>query len=270
MPDMMGILAETHNAAFRALCAKTARDVEGLSQAARVARNLGILSNSTKKRMEKLDITFAVCRHLTQPRAEKFLSELMAEIEKPQQAPNATPTTAGTATTMNVQPGPSVLAPSVMPAQPSTMPAPSALPLSETQTLPATSTSPHSCPQPTFTDTASPSSRGISGEPPTKQPKCHDCSQSVYGATVASASDLSDTNGNTQQKPQEQLERQQQVDGIKANLVSMERDIREAQETFATLSPGERHSARGLASLQRILDSKRQLQQLGGMGRSAG
>ena len=74
--ELLGLLAETHGAAFRMLCESTGFDGDGLTIVARVARKRGFISSAMAKKCEKLDIAYAVSRHLTKPRASTFVRAL--------------------------------------------------------------------------------------------------------------------------------------------------------------------------------------------------
>ena len=77
---IVGLLAETHGEALRALAAAMQCDFNGLSVAARHARACGLITNKTAKHLEKVDIAFAVARHLTEVRAASFLGTLHSEL----------------------------------------------------------------------------------------------------------------------------------------------------------------------------------------------
>jgi len=77
----IGLLASSHNAAFLSLCSATGFDGDGLTVVARFARRQRMISPRLAKQAEKLDIAFAVLRHLTAPRSQRFLAELEAELQ---------------------------------------------------------------------------------------------------------------------------------------------------------------------------------------------
>ena len=93
--SLLGIIAETHGAALRALCEKADYDGNGLSQVARVARRRHLISPAMAKKLERLDATFAISRHLTVQRSRSFLGQLQAELYKqPAETPAAPATPA--------------------------------------------------------------------------------------------------------------------------------------------------------------------------------
>ena len=95
MASLLGLIAETHGAALRALCEKADYDGNGLSQVARVARRRHLISPAMAKKLERLDATFAISRHLTVQRSRSFLGQLQAELYKqPAETPAAPATPA--------------------------------------------------------------------------------------------------------------------------------------------------------------------------------
>jgi hypothetical protein len=70
------LVSELHGAALRHMSAELGVHVQGLAQAARLARQAGWVSNSLAKKLIQLDTAYNVCRHITKPYAAQFLKEL--------------------------------------------------------------------------------------------------------------------------------------------------------------------------------------------------
>ena len=81
-----GLVAEARGLAFRRVTDALGEDHEGLSKAARRARQKGILPNLWARKLIKLDEAFAVIRHLTSQRASRFDEDLAQELENKQEA----------------------------------------------------------------------------------------------------------------------------------------------------------------------------------------
>ena len=70
------MLAELHGSCFRRLCAALGRHHEGLAVAARHARRQRLLPGPICKKLERVDVAFALVRHLTTVKVNDFLSDL--------------------------------------------------------------------------------------------------------------------------------------------------------------------------------------------------
>ena len=71
----------THGECLRRLCDRIG-DYDGLAAAARAARRLGLISSTTAKRVERVDIAFAVVRHINSAKVAKFLRGLDHELHR--------------------------------------------------------------------------------------------------------------------------------------------------------------------------------------------
>eukprot|EP00929_Paragymnodinium_shiwhaense_P067487 TRINITY_DN33962_c0_g3_i1.p1 TRINITY_DN33962_c0_g3~~TRINITY_DN33962_c0_g3_i1.p1 ORF type:complete len:267 (-),score=31.92 TRINITY_DN33962_c0_g3_i1:62-862(-) len=74
------LLAEAHGDALRQLTEVLNFDAVGLTSAARRAKRQSIISSTLAKKLEKLDIAFAVSRHITRPKITQLSSELALQI----------------------------------------------------------------------------------------------------------------------------------------------------------------------------------------------
>eukprot|EP00969_Alexandrium_andersonii_P221948 9802902-Alexandrium_andersonii.AAC.1 len=81
--DAAALIASVHGSAFRALSNHLDADVQGLTIAARLARKRGLLSAGLARRLERLDIAFAVSRHINKKKGKDLLGELYAELQAP-------------------------------------------------------------------------------------------------------------------------------------------------------------------------------------------
>ena len=77
--DTTSLLASAHGKCLRILTGVLKEDFVGLSAAARAARRQHVICNRTSKRIVRLDEAFAVARHLTMMRVDKFVDELKEE-----------------------------------------------------------------------------------------------------------------------------------------------------------------------------------------------
>ena len=66
------LIAELHGQALREVCQHSGRHFSGLSQAARALP----LPSRMRKKLQRLDVAFAVVRHTTGPSCENFMAEL--------------------------------------------------------------------------------------------------------------------------------------------------------------------------------------------------
>ena len=82
-----GLLAAVRGSTFRALCAATAQDADGLAVVARRARRLGLITPRTAKKLVRIDEAFCLVRHLSGPRVASFDAELRAELSAHRSAP---------------------------------------------------------------------------------------------------------------------------------------------------------------------------------------
>ena len=69
-------MADVRGKAFRRLCAVLGRDYEGLASAARFARKAGVINTAWCRRLTRLDEAYAIVRHLSLQRSDRFVSEL--------------------------------------------------------------------------------------------------------------------------------------------------------------------------------------------------
>ena len=77
MDGVVALLADVHGRALRIIAKELQEDVEGLGAASRRARQRGRISNQLAKKLDRIDTAFAVCRHLTEPRANGFIGGLL-------------------------------------------------------------------------------------------------------------------------------------------------------------------------------------------------
>ena len=77
--DVEALLASVRGRALRLLAVELGQPCEGLTIASRMARRSGLLDRATAKKAERIDIAFAVVRHLVVARCEEFLTEVQAQ-----------------------------------------------------------------------------------------------------------------------------------------------------------------------------------------------
>ena len=81
-----GLLFALYVKSFRTACAyaparKDSRDWEGLSVVARALYRAKKIDGSMKRKLTDLDVTFHVCRHLHQAKANSFSGQLLAQLQ---------------------------------------------------------------------------------------------------------------------------------------------------------------------------------------------
>ena len=78
--DPHACIAQLHGRCYRLLCAAMTKDPEGLSVAARWAKREGRIGHLQHTRMIKLDIAFAMGRHINSTKASRFVDELKSSL----------------------------------------------------------------------------------------------------------------------------------------------------------------------------------------------
>lgn len=74
--DAAALIAHVHGQALRLISNFEGKHFIGLTVAGRHYRRLGVLTNNTCKKLEKLDATFAFTRHVTKAQCSQFIDEL--------------------------------------------------------------------------------------------------------------------------------------------------------------------------------------------------
>lgn len=80
--DPCALLAWAHGACLRRLTGVMDMHFEGLAVAARRARRDGIIDNKRAKKLERLDIAYAVVRHASVPRMRDFVQDIEGVLKK--------------------------------------------------------------------------------------------------------------------------------------------------------------------------------------------
>ena len=74
--DVAALVSLVHGRALRLLCARLQSHFQGLSAAARAARRANLIDSKLQKKLVQLDVTFAFCRHVSEPLVSDFLGML--------------------------------------------------------------------------------------------------------------------------------------------------------------------------------------------------
>eukprot|EP00929_Paragymnodinium_shiwhaense_P056375 TRINITY_DN28216_c0_g1_i4.p1 TRINITY_DN28216_c0_g1~~TRINITY_DN28216_c0_g1_i4.p1 ORF type:complete len:279 (+),score=40.90 TRINITY_DN28216_c0_g1_i4:86-838(+) len=80
--DAAGLIADLHGVLLRHMSSKMDINFEGLRSAAAHARRQGLLSNSTVKKLCRLDDAYSVTRHITKVYAAGFADKVLNELQK--------------------------------------------------------------------------------------------------------------------------------------------------------------------------------------------
>ncbi len=78
---VVGLLAEAHNRVMRTLASRVGGDHNGLTILARAARVRRLIDNRMAKRIERLDMVFAVVRHATPEKLASFMDQLQEMLQ---------------------------------------------------------------------------------------------------------------------------------------------------------------------------------------------
>jgi len=73
-------LIALHAKVYFCLCHHLNEKHDGLSTASRSALRRGLITHANKRRLEKLDIAYHLCRHLTEPAAEAFWQDILDDV----------------------------------------------------------------------------------------------------------------------------------------------------------------------------------------------
>ena len=78
--DVVALLATARGDAYRRICTALGKDFEGLSVAARMAKQAGAITPDLAKKLQRLDTAYAFARHISTPKVESLGRALAAQL----------------------------------------------------------------------------------------------------------------------------------------------------------------------------------------------